>query len=107
MGFNFPSLFDMEVTIFGSQLSEVVVPLFDATDRYLTDWQKKIDADYSAALSEAEDEADESNARGEAAYRETTVGEQRQLIGAACLGRIPVVRRPPLVVTRREVTRLF
>lgn len=86
MDFDFPSLFDMEVTIFASQLSEVVVPLFDATDKHLAEWQEKIDADYSEALSQAKHEGDETNALGEAAYRATTVGEQRQLIGAACLG---------------------
>jgi hypothetical protein len=86
MGSSFPTLLDLEVAIFASQLSEVVIPLFDATDQHLTDWQKKVDADYCEAISHSKDDADEANARGEAAYRETTVSEQRQLIGAACLG---------------------
>jgi hypothetical protein len=86
MGWNDLDLFDFEITIFESQINEIVLPLFDATDRKLTEWQKQVDADYNDAISKAAHEADETNARGEAAYRATTVDEQRQLIGAACLG---------------------
>ncbi len=79
------NMFDLEPTFFDSQISEVVMPLFHAADHNLTEWKKQIDADFNEAISKAEHEADETNALGEAAYRESTVGDQRQLIGAACL----------------------
>ena len=85
MGFDDLTFFDLEITIFNSQLDEVVLPLFNATDRNLTEWKKQIDAEFDEAISKAANEADEIDAKGEAAYRETTVDEQRDLIGAACL----------------------
>jgi hypothetical protein len=78
--------FDYEVTWFESQMNEIVLPLFDATDRKLTEWEKQIDADFEEAISKAKDEKDETNAKGEAALKSVTVDEQRQLLGAACLG---------------------
>ena len=46
--------------------------------------------EFFEAISKANDEADEINATGEAAYRGTTVDEQRELIGAACLGFVAI-----------------
>src|SRR5258708_7882689 len=85
MGLSDSSMFDLETAYFQSQIGEVVLPLFQAADRNLNEWKKQIDADYDEAISKAENEADERNALGEAAYRGSTVCEQRQLIGAACL----------------------
>ena len=78
--------FDYEVTWFESQMNEIVVPLFDVTDRKLTEWQKQIDAEFDEAISKAEHERDETNAKGEATVKSVTVDEQRQLLGAAYLG---------------------
>jgi hypothetical protein len=79
-------LFDFQKTGFESQLDEIVVPIFDVMDEKLNDWQKQVDLEYKGAMSKAENESYEINARGEAAYRETAIGDQRQLLGAACLG---------------------
>jgi hypothetical protein len=51
----------------------------------IAEWKNNIDKDFQDAISKAGDETQEIDAKGLAAYRETTVDNQRQVIGAARL----------------------
>ena len=78
-------LFDLEPSTFHSQIDEVVLPLFQAAEEKIIEWKKNIDKDFEDAISRARDETEEIDAKGNAAFRETTVGDQVQVIGSACL----------------------
>lgn len=58
MGFDKVDLFDVEIEVFESQLQQIALPLFEATDQNLTNWLKKVDDDFRAAIAEAKDEVD-------------------------------------------------
>lgn len=83
-------LFDVEKTSFDQQFHEVVLPILDFSYDRLLKLGREIDSEYEEAMSRATSHAEEIDARGWAAYKETVLDEQKLAVGAALLNVLQV-----------------
>jgi len=79
------NLFDFEREGFSHTFDEIVLPILDASEQRFNQREQEIDSEYDAALLEESNEAERRDARGWAAYKQTMLDEQREVIGAALL----------------------
>ena len=96
MGFQGFDLFDVERDEFNRQFHEVVLPLFEVSHEGVAARAFEIESEYREALSKATSEADEINAQGWAVYKETSLDEQKEMLGAASLNVLNLALRDGL-----------
>ena len=103
MGWQNFDFLEAEKAMFSAEIREVILPLHEAGLAKILELKKQTQVRFGKAAAEAKNEAEHTDAIGQAAYEDTRYDEQNQAIGSLALHHLCIA----LKVALSDATRFF